>query len=129
MSLLGVGIWTLSPDIMAGPYVGSMPGPDRTSAPNPLTNSYPTSDCRWLYLVCLQAHRFWAELCGTIGRPELILDERFADMVVRAKNAKACVAELELDLRVGIPGALASPAGRFHRRLGPGAHAGRGARA
>ena len=129
VSLLGVGIWTLSPDIMAGPYVGSMPGPDRTSSPNPLTNSYPTSDGRWLYLVCLQADRFWAELCETIGRPELISDERYADMVVRAQNAKACVAELESTFVSETLGALAQAAGRFHRRLGAGAHAGRGARA
>ena len=95
VSLLGVGIWTLSPDIMAGPFVGSMPAPDRTRAPNPLTNSYPTSDGRWLYLVCLQADRFWAELCAAIGRPELVSDERFGDMVVRAQNAEACVSELE----------------------------------
>jgi crotonobetainyl-CoA:carnitine CoA-transferase CaiB-like acyl-CoA transferase len=95
VSLLGVGIWALSPDIMAGPFVGSIPGPDRTSAPNPLTNSYPTADGRWLYLVCLQADRFWAELCEVIGRPELATDERFSDMAVRAQNAKACVAELE----------------------------------
>ena len=42
VSLLGIGLWTLSPDIMAGPYVGTMPSPDRTRVPNPLTNSYPT---------------------------------------------------------------------------------------
>jgi formyl-CoA transferase len=95
VSLLGVGIWALSPDVMAGPFVGSMPAPDRTSSPNPLTNSYPTADGRWLYLVCLQADRFWAELCELIGRPELAADERFSDMAVRAQNAKACIAELE----------------------------------
>ncbi len=59
-----------------------MPAIDRTSAPNPLTNSYPTSDGRWLYLVCLQADRFWAELCETIGRSDLIADERFSGMAV-----------------------------------------------
>ncbi len=84
VSLLGVGMWTLSPDIMAGPYVGNMPAPDRTKSPNPLTNSYPTSDGRWLYLVCLQADRFWAELCETIGRSELIADERFC------RHGRAC---------------------------------------
>ncbi len=95
VSLLGMGIWTLSPDIMAGPYVGTMPSPDRTRVPNPLTNSYPTSDGRWLYLVCLQADRFWVELCEAIGRPELATDERFTDMATRARHAAACVAELE----------------------------------
>ena len=95
VSLLGVGIWALSPDIMAGPYVGSIPSPDRTITPNPLTNSYPTADGRWLYLVCLQADRYWVELCEVIGRPELATDERFTDMVVRAQNAKACITELE----------------------------------
>ena len=95
VSLLGIGIWTLSPDIMAGPYVGGLPSPDRTRVPNPLTNSYPTSDGRWLYLVCLQADRFWAELCEVIGRPELTMDERFADMTTRAQHAEECVAELE----------------------------------
>jgi crotonobetainyl-CoA:carnitine CoA-transferase CaiB-like acyl-CoA transferase len=99
VSLLGIGIWTLSPDIMAGPFVGNMPGPDRTRAPNPLTNSYPTSDGRWLYLVCLQADRFWVELCDVIGKPELASDERFSNMVVRAQNAKVCIEELEATFR------------------------------
>ncbi len=95
VSLLNVGMWALSPDITAGPYVGSIPGPARSTAPNPIVNSYPTSDGRWLYLVCLQADRFWAELCEVIGRPELVGDERFVDMAARAANAEACVAELE----------------------------------
>ena len=101
VSLFGMGIWTLSPDIMAGPYVGTMPSPDRTRVPNPLTNSYPTSDGRWLYLVCLQADRFWAELCEVIGRPELTMDVRFADMATRAQHAEECVAELEATFLTG----------------------------
>ena len=95
VSLLNVGMWALSPDIMAGPTVGAIPSPNRLTAGNPITNSYPTSDGRWLYLVCLQADRYWAELCGLIGRPDLIDDERFADMGARAANAAACVAELD----------------------------------
>jgi formyl-CoA transferase len=99
VSLLSVGMWTLSPDIVAAPFVGSIPAPDRSSAPNPLVNSYPTADNRWLYLVCLQADRFWSELCDVIERPELATDERFADMTVRAQNAPACVTELESTFR------------------------------
>jgi crotonobetainyl-CoA:carnitine CoA-transferase CaiB-like acyl-CoA transferase len=95
VSLLNVGLWALSPDVMAGPVVGSIPPPSRESAPNPIVNSYPTSDGRWIYLVCLQADRYWAELCEHIGRPELIDDARFIDMGARTQNATACVAELE----------------------------------
>jgi formyl-CoA transferase len=95
VSLLSVGMWSLSPDVMAGPFVGGMPTPDRRRAPNPITNSYPTSDGRWLYLVCLQSDRYWQELCAVVERPDLAADERFVDMVARAKNSEACVAELE----------------------------------
>jgi len=99
VSLLSVGMWALSPDIMAGPAVGSIPSPPREAAPNPLVNSYPTADGRWLYLVCLQADRFWAELCELIERPDLLADERFADLASRAQHAAACVAELERTFR------------------------------
>ena len=99
VSLLNVGMWALSPDIMAGPYVGSMPAPDRTKAPNPIVNSYPTSDGRWLYLVCLQSDRHWVELCELIERPDLAKDDRFGDMMSRAQHAEACVAELEATFR------------------------------
>ena len=58
VSLMNVGMWSLSPDIMAGPTVGPTPAQDRTKAPSPLVNCYPTGDDRWLYLVCLQADRF-----------------------------------------------------------------------
>lgn len=95
VSLLNVSMWALSPDIMAGPVIGSIPATDRRTALNPIVNSYPTSDGRWIYLVCLQADRFWAELCEHIERQDLIADERFSDMGARAQNAAACVAELE----------------------------------
>ncbi len=99
VSLMNVGMWALSPDIMAAPFVGSLSPPDRATAPNPLVNSYPTADDRWLYLVCLQADRHWAELCGLIGRPELAADDRFVDLARRAVNAAACIAELEATFR------------------------------
>jgi formyl-CoA transferase len=99
VSLLNVSMWALSPDIMAGPVVGTIPTAPRESVSNPIVNSYPTSDGRWIYLVCLQADRFWAELCEHIGRPDLIDDERFVDMAARAQNATACVAEIEAAFR------------------------------
>ena len=99
VSLMSVGMWALSPDIVAGPFVGSIPPPERTRAPNPLVNSYPTADGRWIYLVCLQADRHWVELCDILGRPDLAKDERFVDLPTRAANAEACVAALDTVFR------------------------------
>ncbi len=86
VSLLSVAMWALSPDIMGAPFSGPIPPPDRLSAHNPIVNSYPTADGRWLYLVCLQADRFWDELCVLIERPDLVADERFVDMATRARG-------------------------------------------
>jgi formyl-CoA transferase len=94
VSLMSVGIWALSPDVMAGPYVGSIPPPNSKSAPNPITNVYGTADGRWLYLVCLQSDRYWGELCTLIGRKDLLSDERFVDLKLRAQNCVECIAEL-----------------------------------
>jgi crotonobetainyl-CoA:carnitine CoA-transferase CaiB-like acyl-CoA transferase len=88
-------MWTLAPDIVGAPYGSAIPNPVRTAPGNPIVNAYPTKDGRWLYLVCLQADRFWAEVCTVIGRPELVEDERFADAAARFENRKACVAELD----------------------------------
>jgi crotonobetainyl-CoA:carnitine CoA-transferase CaiB-like acyl-CoA transferase len=99
VSLMSVGMWALSPDIVVAPDIGSLRPPDRASPPNPLVNSYPTADERWLYLVCLQADRFWDELCQVIGRPDLAKDERFTSLAGRAANAPGCVAELEATFR------------------------------
>jgi formyl-CoA transferase len=99
VSLLSVAMWALSPDIMGAPFVGNLPPMDRTSTPSPAVNSYPTADDRWLYLVLLQADRYWPELCNAIGRPELATDKRFTDMASRARNATECVAELDKTFR------------------------------
>ena len=67
--------------------------------PNPLVNAYPTSDERWLYIVCLQPDRYWSELCGVLDRKDLETDERFATMEVRGANARACIAEFDSTFR------------------------------
>lgn len=95
VSLLSTGMWPLSPDLTAAPYVGELPRADRTNAPNPIVNAYRTKDDRWINLVCLQAQRFWGELCAFIGRPDLIADKRFADDAARFANRRVCIAELD----------------------------------
>ncbi|OBI04246.1 formyl-CoA transferase [Mycolicibacter heraklionensis] len=96
VSLLNTGMWTMSPDLAASAVgIGELPRTDRRDAPNPIVNSYRTSDDRWLNLVCLQSDRFWPELCELIGRPELAADERFNSAPARFANRSACIAELD----------------------------------
>ncbi|MGE2834841.1 CaiB/BaiF CoA transferase family protein [Mycobacterium sp. SMC-4] len=96
VSLLNTGMWTMGPDLAAAATgTGEIPRIDRRDAPNPIVNLYRTADDRWLNLVCLQADRFWGELCKLIERPELADDERFADGMSRYVNRAACIAELD----------------------------------
>ena len=95
VSLMHVGMWALSPDIVGTPFSGATGLGDRTQSPNPVVNTYRTKDDRWFYLVLLQAARYWAELCTHIGRPDLIDDERFADDAARYTNRAECVAVLD----------------------------------
>jgi formyl-CoA transferase len=95
VSLLNVGLWSLSPDLMAAANEGPQPEHRRSRVSSPVVNSYRTADRRWIYLVCLQADRYWTELCEVIGRDDLATDERFTDIHARAANAEACIRELD----------------------------------
>ena len=95
VSLMNVGMWATAPDILGTPFSGSHGVGDRAESPNPIVNAYRTGDGRWLYLVCLQADRFWGELCTLLGCPELIDDERFVDGTARYTNRRACVGALD----------------------------------
>jgi crotonobetainyl-CoA:carnitine CoA-transferase CaiB-like acyl-CoA transferase len=96
VSLLHVGMWALSPDIVGAPLMGDVASyGDRRQAPNPLVNGYATKDGRWVYLVCLQSDRFWDELCALLGRPDLVADERYADSRARYEHREALVDELD----------------------------------
>ncbi len=97
VSLLGLAMWMLSPDIVAcGLYGGDpMPKFDRSSSPNPLVGPYRTSDGRFITLMMLQADRFWPDFCRHIDREDLIDDPRFADGAARFTNARECVATID----------------------------------
>ncbi len=97
VSLLGLAMWQLSPDIVASGLYGGDPMPkfDRSSSPNPLVGTYRTSDGRFITLMMLQADRFWPDFCDHIGRPDLITDPRFADGAARYANAGECVAVID----------------------------------
>jgi formyl-CoA transferase len=96
VSLLSVGMWTMSPDIAAAPFTGGdLPGQSRKAPGNVITNYYRTKDGRWISLVCLQSDRFWGEFCKIIGRPELENHPDYLDSTARFANREACVVELD----------------------------------
>jgi crotonobetainyl-CoA:carnitine CoA-transferase CaiB-like acyl-CoA transferase len=74
-------------------YDGTRQG--RGNPPNALLNSYRTKDGRWLMLCMLQPDPYWPDFCEHIGRPELITDERFADIDARDRNCPDLVKILD----------------------------------
>jgi crotonobetainyl-CoA:carnitine CoA-transferase CaiB-like acyl-CoA transferase len=97
VSLLGVGMWQLQPDII---YAKLNPGAppvtrDRLQTWNPLVGAYRSRDGRFIQLNMLDADRYWADFCEVVGHPELIDDSRFVDMAARKANAPACVELLD----------------------------------
>jgi crotonobetainyl-CoA:carnitine CoA-transferase CaiB-like acyl-CoA transferase len=94
VSLMNVGMWQIQRDILSAPYetreaTASVVG--RTQR-NPLTNTYRTQDGRFLSLAIVNPDDYWAELCGVLGRSDLIADARFANARVRQQNVEACMA-------------------------------------
>ena len=50
---------------------------DRQHPPDPLVNTYQTSDERWFLLVA-EGKKWWDALAGAVGHPEWTTDERFS---------------------------------------------------
>ena len=93
VSLLGMGMWALAPDITSAKlYEGvELPTFDRDSMPNPLVGTYPTKDGRYIILLLLQADRFWPDLCEHLDRPDLLDDPRFKDGAARYEHRGECI--------------------------------------
>jgi crotonobetainyl-CoA:carnitine CoA-transferase CaiB-like acyl-CoA transferase len=81
VSLLGTGMWAMGQAVALSLLLNvpwSAPPADRTVG-NPLTGNYQTRDGRSVSLCCLQAGKYWPELCEVLGQPDLATDPRFAD--------------------------------------------------
>jgi len=96
-SLLAVGMWATAYSIagVAAFDRDRLPVALREEAPNPLVNTYRTSDNRFVSLVMLQSDRYWPELMEKVGRPDLVNDPRFADSAARGRNNTECVGMLD----------------------------------
>ena len=95
VSLYNTGAWIMCQSIAGVHNGGPTPFIDRANPTNPIVNTYPTKDGRWICLCLLQADAWWADFCQHIGREDLIDDPRFSHMEVRNKNRDECVAEIE----------------------------------
>jgi crotonobetainyl-CoA:carnitine CoA-transferase CaiB-like acyl-CoA transferase len=95
ISLHNTGMWVLGVDVQAALVGGDPTRLSRLSVPNPLWNSYRTSDGRWLMLVMLVSDTYWPGFCRAIGREELEDDSRFSDFGSRYENREELIAILD----------------------------------
>lgn len=93
VSLLGMGLWSLAPEVTSAKLYEDveLPSFDRDSIPNPLVGTYPTKDGRFVTIVLLQADRYWPDLCKHLDRPDLLDDPRFADAAARYEHRHECI--------------------------------------
>jgi crotonobetainyl-CoA:carnitine CoA-transferase CaiB-like acyl-CoA transferase len=98
VSLLGTGMWAMGQAFALSLLSNTPWGGPPANAPrlNPLVRNYQTKDERSLSFCCLQASRYWAELCQAVGRPELVIDPRFADHAGLTENSLEAQALLEV---------------------------------
>jgi crotonobetainyl-CoA:carnitine CoA-transferase CaiB-like acyl-CoA transferase len=92
VSLLGIGLWSMGAAMALSlqldmPWAPPPVGANVTA--NPIVGAYEAKDGTFVSFSCLQAARYWPELCGLIGRPELATDERFSDAAGLRENAPA----------------------------------------
>jgi crotonobetainyl-CoA:carnitine CoA-transferase CaiB-like acyl-CoA transferase len=96
VSLLGSGMWSLGGGITQSARYRAPSGQLPAGyVINPLVNNYRTSDGRWIALCCLQAIRYWPDLCRVIERPDLADDQRFATALGLDENGNALAKILE----------------------------------
>jgi len=96
-SLLANSMWSMQSSIVTATMHGlsEIPRLERIAIPNPLVNTYRTSDNRFVELCMLQGQRFWPGFCRAVGAEELATDPRFETAANRAVNIEACVAEID----------------------------------
>jgi crotonobetainyl-CoA:carnitine CoA-transferase CaiB-like acyl-CoA transferase len=98
VSLFGLALWNLGPDVVASKLYETPKGPpkfDRLEFPNPIVGVYRTGDGRFISLMMLESDRYWADFCHHIDRPELIDDERFKDAAARYTNRRECISLID----------------------------------
>jgi formyl-CoA transferase len=93
-SLLAEGVWSGALYVQAALCGAKFyPLHDRKNPPNATLNVYQAADEHWFLIVVLS--KDWPSLTNAIGRPELLLDARFADAATQAANSVQLTAILD----------------------------------
>ena len=96
VSLFNSGLWALGSDLQDSLVARRQPKRHpRSQAPNPLRNSYRTSDGRWLIIQMVHTDANWEKCCAALGRPDLLSHPKFRSLEARRNSARAVVKELE----------------------------------
>lgn len=92
VSLLGTAVWVMAPDIVAAMTYGfELPQAGMGGSPNPLVNTYWSSDRKGIVLMMLQSERFWPIFVRAVGREDILADPRFDTAEKRQSEAAALV--------------------------------------
>ncbi len=96
ISQLGAQLMLQQMGVQAFLFTGNqIPWTKRENSFNPIFNIFGCGDGKWLALGCVQADRFWSDLCDVLGLGELAEDPRFADMGARNQHGAELVPELD----------------------------------
>ncbi len=98
VALQRTGMWTIAGDVQRALVTGEQPPRhDRVHPSNPIFNSYPTSDDRWVMLAMAQTDRYWGRFCQMLERVDWA--ERYPDFDSLLAGAQELAPEIERRFR------------------------------
>ncbi|MEO8541541.1 MAG: CoA transferase [bacterium] len=96
ISLQQTGAYTIATDLARTLLDGAQPKVmDRTAPDNPLFNTYPTRDGKWILLVHMTPDPYWPKLCAALGLSTLANDASCATMAGRRAQGAELAAVIE----------------------------------
>ena len=95
-SLLGSTMVLMSPMVVPALTFGVEQGKwPRRKVANPLYNFYECADGEWIYLIMVQATRYWADFCNAAGLGEMVNDPRCESLEAMAEHSEELVSLME----------------------------------
>ena len=95
-SLLRNGMYAIGMDVSTRVGLGRLaPLAGRTAPPNPLMNSYRSSDDKWFWMIGAESDRHWPRLLAALGQFETLTQGNFATSRDRRRNSAELVSILD----------------------------------